>query len=73
MGVMIKTRQRPYVKESRKLSNYDVWKLQTPEEYYNLSDECDECGCSARECRPFSDLWVCEKCYEELNESKESS
>ena len=47
------------------MSNYDVWKLQTPEEYYRLSDECDECGCSAKECRQLGDIWVCENCYEE--------
>lgn len=72
MGVMIKTRQRPYVKESKKLS-YDSWKLSTPEEYYNLTDECDECGCSTRECRQLGDIWVCENCYEDLNESNEQS
>ena len=73
VGVMIFTRQRPYVRENKKLSNYDVWKLQTPEEYYSLSDECDECGCSTAEVKQLGDIWVCVNCYEELNENEESS
>ena len=51
---------------------YDVWKLQTPEEYYDYDFECYECGCSTDYAEYIGIHPYCLNCFKELNGEEEA-
>ena len=69
--LVFRTRQRPVVRENKK-KMYDVWKLQTPEEYYDYDFECYECGCSTDYAEYIGIHPYCLNCFKELNGEEET-
>jgi len=69
--LVFRTRQRPFVRENKK-KMYDVWKLQTPEEYYDYDYECWNCRVSTNEVKNIGIHQFCLECYKELNGEEEA-